>query len=571
MKDRVILDIGTTELNKVWDDHDWQLIQKRVKNLRRRIFRATREKKWNQVRSLMKLMLRSQSNLLLAIKRTTQENRGKRTPGIDGRKALTNRKREKLYQEIREHTPWKVKPTKRIYIPKSNGKTRPLGIPALRDRVMQAVVKNALEPSWEARFEAKSYGFRPGRCTHDAIAQSHARLNSSKLHKWVLEGDIKGAFDNISHKFILDTIGQIPGRELIKQWLKAGYVENNVYHLTSSGTPQGGIISPLLANIALDGMENLLSQFYKVREYHSSPKAKRQRVTKRKLPKYGFCRYADDFLITAETESDLKEILPVIRKWLKERGLELNEEKTKITPVNTGFNFLGFHIRQYRGKCITKPQKEKVLNFLQKIRDWLNSHKSVPALDVINHLNPVLRGWGNYYRHGASKRTFSYVDSEIYRAIWKWACRRHPNKSKKWIVRKYFQTSSEGWKLKYTTLNRRGDSQPITLCKVYSIKIDRYIQVKGRNSPDDPDLNEYWENRKTSFGKKLLAKGSRLHQVANNQNWKCTECKEHLFNGEKLQQHHKIHMKDGGLETVENLELIHQSCHMNKHSREKRA
>lgn len=190
---------------------------------------------------------------------------------------------------------------------------------------------------------------------------------------------------------------------------------------------------------------------------------------------------------------------------------------------------------------------------------------------MINHLNPVFRGWGNYYRHGASKRTFSYVDSEIYRAIWKWACRRHPNKSKKWIVGKYFQISSEGWKLKYTTLNRRGDAQPITLCKIYSTKIDRYIQVKGCNSPDDPNLIEYWENRKTSFGKKLLAKGSRLHQIANNQNWKCTECKDHLFNGEELQQHHKIHVKDGGLETVENLELIHQSCHMNKHSREKRA
>lgn len=571
MKDRVITDIGTTELNTEWASYDWKLIQKRVKNLRQRIFRATREEDWNRVRSLMKLMLSSQSNLLSAIKRTTQENRGKRTPGIDGRKALTNKEREKLYQEIKEHTPWKVKPTKRVYIPKSNGKKRPLGIPALRDRVMQAVVKNALEPSWEAKFEAKSYGFRPGRSPQDAIAQCHSRLNSAGLDKWVLEGDIKGAFDNISHQFILNAIGLCPGRELIKQWLKAGYVDKKALHDTKSGTPQGGIISPLLANIALDGMENLLSQFYKVKEYHSSPKAKRQRITKSKLPKYGFCRYADDFLVTAETKEDLIEILPTIREWLSLRGLQLNEEKTQITPVNKGFNFLGFHIRQFKGKCITMPQKDKVLNFVQRIREWLKNHKSIPASNAIKYLNPVLKGWGNYYKHGASKRTFSYADTQIFRAIWKWACRRHPNKSKKWIARKYFQFSTEGWKLKATIQNRRGEKQTITLSKIYQIKIDRHIQVKGCNSPDNPELNKYWEQRKTKFGKKLLAEGSRLHQVAKNQKWKCPECREHLFNGEELQQHHKIPIRDGGLETTNNLELIHQSCHMNKHSRDKRA
>ncbi len=269
MKDRVVTDIGTTELETGWATRNWKLIQKRVRNLRRRIFRATQEKKWNRVRSLMKLMLRSQANLLLAIKRVTQINQGRKTPGIDGRIALTNEEREKLYLQVRNNTPWKVKPAKRIYIPKSNGKLRPLGIPAIRDRAMQAVVKNALEPSWEALFEARSYGFRPGRNTHDAISHSHARLNKGGCDLWVLEADIKGAFDNISHEFILTTMGLVPGRELIKQWLKAGYMEAEIFHETESGTPQGGIVSPLLANIALDGLDELLSQFIKLKEYQS--------------------------------------------------------------------------------------------------------------------------------------------------------------------------------------------------------------------------------------------------------------------------------------------------------------
>ena len=571
MKDRVVTDIGTTELETGWATRNWKLIQKRVRNLRRRIFRATQEKKWNRVRSLMKLMLRSQANLLLAIKRVTQINQGRKTPGIDGRIALTNEEREKLYLQVRNNTPWKVKPAKRIYIPKSNGKLRPLGIPAIRDRAMQAVVKNALEPSWEALFEARSYGFRPGRNTHDAISHSHARLNKGGCDLWVLEADIKGAFDNISHEFILTTMGLVPGRELIKQWLKAGYMEAEIFHETESGTPQGGIVSPLLANIALDGLDELLSQFIKLKEYQSSPKAKRQRVTKQQLPNYGFCRYADDFIVTAETKEDIETILPIIREWLKMRGLQLNEEKTKITRVSDGFNFLGFHIRQFKGSCITKPQKEKVLRFLLRIRDWLKDHKDIPQGEVINHLNPILKGWGNYYRHGASKETFSYVDSQIWKMLWIWACRRHPNKGKRWIANKYFQISQEGWKLKATTTNRRGERQTITLSKVYQIPIVRHIQVKGTNSPDNADLTSYWEQRRTQHGKILLAEGSRLHKIAKNQKWRCPESGDHLYNGEEIQQHHIKHVCDGGLDYEDNLELIHQSCHMNRHAKRGRA
>lgn len=566
MKDRFQTEIGTQEQLQEWADINWKLTKKRVRNLRQRIFRATQMRKWNRVRSLMKLMLRSQSNLLLSIKRITQINQGKRTAGVDGQKVLTNPERFKLYLEMAEITPWKAKPAKRMYIPKSNGKRRPLGIPVIKDRVLQTVVKNALEPSWEARFEASSFGFRPGRSTHDAIQRCYSRLRKGH-DQWVLDADIQGAFDNISHNHVLNTIGQIPGRELIKQWLKAGYMENEIFHATESGTPQGGSISPLLANIALDGLEQLISSHVKVRTYQFTPKAKRQRVIKQKLAKYGYSRYADDFVVTAETQEDLLAILPEIQEWLKERGLQLNEEKTQIVNMNDGFNFLGFRIRHFRGRCFTMPQKEKVLAFVQRIRDWLKAHKNTPANEVICYLNPVLKGWGNYYRHGVSKDVYSYVDDQIWKAVWKWACRRHPNKGKRWVASKYFDFSRGGWRLKANHRNRRGEEQTITLCRLYDIPITRHVQVKRTNSPDDPNLTKYWEQRRTQFGKVLLAKGSRLYKIAQNQRWKCLKCGEHLFNGEELNQHHLKHVKDGGMEYEDNLELIHKSCHSDMHTK----
>lgn len=566
MKDRGQMVIGAKEPLQDWNNIDWKTVKKRVKNLRQRIYRATQNGQWNKVRSLKKLMLRSYSNLLLSMRRVTQENRGKRTAGIDGQRALTPKERVELVNEMQTYTLWQAKPTKRIYIPKANStKPRPLGIPRIKDRVAQAIVKNALEPSWEARFEANSYGFRPGRSCQDAIQQCYNRLKKG-VDVWILNADIRGAFDNISHEFILQTLSKTPGRELIKQWLKAGYVEAEVFHETNSGTPQGGIISPLLANIALDGLDDLLATYEKEKTYIYPQPNGYQKVNRKRLKQYGFIRYADDIRVTAETKEDIEAIVPTIEAWLKQRGLELNEEKTKITHLKDGVDFLGFHIRQFKGRCFTLPQKEKVHTFLTGIRTWLKANASAKPEAVIHTLNPLLRGWGSYYKHGVSKQTFNYVDHHIWQALWRWACRRHPNKGKRWIANKYFMPPKGArWTFYTTVKTRRGDNKIITLFKLMSIPIERHIKVKGTASPDDPQLQAYWANRQTRYGKTYWVQSSKLRYIAHNQQWRCPVCGEHLFNGEQLNTHHKVPIEDGGSDKMENLIHLHQVCHQHLH------
>ena len=562
MKDRVSNDIGVTEQFHSWDSINWKAVKKTVKNLRRRIYRATQDGQFNKVRSLMKLMLRSFSNLLLAVRRVTLENQGKKTAGVDGHKALTPEDRMDLVIDMLEYDLWKVKPTKRVYIPKANGKRRPLGIPTIRDRVAQAIVKNALEPSWEARFEANSYGFRLGRSTQDAIEQIWIRFAKGN-DEWILDADIKGAFDNISHEYLLKTIGEVPGREMIKQWLKAGYVEMGQFHHTPSGTPQGGIISPLLANIALHGLGEFLTQFIVKRRYQS---ASGNGYTDTR-DKYGFIRYADDFVVTARDKKDIDVILPYIQGWLKNRGLELNQEKTQIVHISDGFNFLGYNIRQYKGKTLTKPQKEKVISLLREIRGWVKAHPHATPEIIINHLNPIIRGWGNYYKTGVSKEVFEYADSKIWEILYKWALKKHLKRRKKWVARKYFQLKSKsGWKFQAKIEDRRGNPKTIQIVKLSEIPITRHIKVKGLASPDDPALTEYWKHRQTQHGKQRFAKDSKYYFVAERQGWKCPVCGEHLFNGEEIHTHHRVRVKDGGTDSIENLVHLHKTCHIAVHS-----
>jgi RNA-directed DNA polymerase len=437
--------------------------------------------------------------------------------------------------------------------------------PTIADRVAQAAVKNALEPSWEARFEANSYGFRPGRSCHDALAQCHQRLQKGR-DEWILTADIRGAFDHVSHEVILDALGNTPGRALIKQWLKAGYVEAEMFYNTPSGTPQGGIVSPLLLNIALTGLEDVLTTQRKVKAYVSTRPQGRHAISRKASPRYGYIRYADDMLVTASSKEDIDVIVPTIEQWLAERGLGLKKEKTTITHVKEGVNFLGFHIRQFQGSCYILPQKEKVHAFLADMRTWLQAHEGATPETVIRTLNPLLRGWGNYYKHSASKQTFKYIDHGVWQMLWRWARKRHPKKSKTWIAQKYFMPPHAArWTIHALVETRQGGKKPLTIVQLADIPIERHIKVAGTASPDDPTMSAYWTRRHTRYGKTYWGKGSKLRAIAEKQRWQCPICGEHLLNGEKLHTHHKIPVQQGGTDRTENLVHLHEACHQHLH------
>ena len=332
--------------------------------------------------------------------------------------------RQKLVEELSQHQPWKAKPARRVYIPKANGK-RKLGIPVIADRCLQTMVVQALEPEWEAKFEASSYGFRPGRSCHDAIERIFRYARPDSRRKWVVDADIKGAFDHIDHSFLLQRTGRFPAKSLLEQWLKAGYLEANVFYPTDSGTPQGGSCSPLLANIALHGLEQAIGMDYQ----HGGGRV--QTCGPRRV-----VRYADDFLVFCSTQEDAQQAVLLLKDWLKERGLALSEEKTRIVHLTDGVDFLGFHVRQYPSrntatgwKTLTKPSKASV----QKIRDRLRAEwlglKTQRVEVIVKRLNPIIRGWSNYFRIGVAYETFTKLDRWMFDRQVRYVRRMHPRKN----------------------------------------------------------------------------------------------------------------------------------------------
>jgi len=421
-------------LYTTWADINWHAVEENVRRLQERIYRATTHHAWRTVKNLQKLLVRATSNQLLAIRRTMQENQGKHTAGVDGMVYDTPEARWKLFQEGLSLKGYQPKPVRRVYIPKDNGKQRPLGIPTGRDRVMQAIVKAALEPEWEARFEANSYGFRPGRCTMDAIAAIHTTMSRKDSSPWVLDADISGCFDNLDHSPLLAKLPVFTAT--LHRWLKAGVVELGSLMPTDTGTPQGGVGRSLLL-VALDGMERLFDAEYA----DGRPKAPAFRRGHNKG--IAVIRYADDVVITAPTREVLETYArPRLEKFLQERGLALSEAKTRIVHITEGFNFLGFHIRKFgkRGTLLAVPQKAKVLKHVRAIRAYLDAHKQTPAVTVIRALNPVIRGWANYYRYCAAKHVFQKVRHAQWHMLWVWAKRRHPKKGRRGVKARYFRS-----------------------------------------------------------------------------------------------------------------------------------
>jgi RNA-directed DNA polymerase len=537
-----------------WDSVDWRRAHRIVRNLRQRIFRAARAGDIKKVRSLQKLLLRCYSNILLSVRRVTQTNAGRNTPGVDKIVVKTPRARGELVDFLATCQPWRARPVRRVYIPKSNGKQRPLGIPVIRDRCLQAMVKNALEPEWEARFEGSSYGFRPGRGCHDAMARIYLLSGPHRLKKWIVDADITGAFDNINQDFLLRSIGQAPGRELLRQWLKAGVLENGVYQETPLGTPQGGVISPLLLNIALHGMEAALKVKYNRR---GQIKGKRAVV-----------RYADDFVVFCESQEDAlrvrDEVLPL---WLAERGLTLSEEKTRIVHLTEGFDFLGFNTKHYPRrttrtgyKLLIRPSKKSVNAVREKLREaWLGL-KGHKIAAVLYKLNPIIRGWANYFRTGVASRTFGKLDQWMYLRARRYAKHTHPNKSKEWRKKRYWgklnPDREDHWVFGNVRPNKDGKHH--YLLKFSWFKIERHVPVKGTASPDDASLREYWWKRRKVNIRHLTASEV---DMANDQDWICPICGQELINGEPLERHHLDARSEGGLDIRVNRVLVHLYCH----------
>jgi RNA-directed DNA polymerase len=533
-----------------WHAIDWQTVNQNVRRLQARIVKATKEGRWGKVKALQRLLTHSFSGKALAVRRVT-ENQGKRTAGVDHERWETPEKKATAIRTLRRRG-YHPRPLRRVYIPKSNGKKRPLGIPTMRDRAMQALYLLALEPIAETTGDPNSYGFRPARSTADAIAQCFTTLGKTYSPEWVLEGDIRSCFDRINHDWLLAHV--LMDKAILKAWLKAGFMENHILYPTEAGTPQGGIISPVLANLALDGLERVLTGHFP--QPHRGPR-----------PKVHLVRYADDFIVTAHSKEMLEqEVRPLIKAFMRERGLELSKEKTSITHIEDGFDFLGQNVRKYRnGKrrvLLIKPSSKSINALLEKVRGIVKANRQTPAGKLVLVLNPIIKGWALYHRHVVSKQAFKDVDDAIFDLLWRWARRRHRNKSAGWVKRKYFRTvRGRSWMFHGDAL---GENQVLT--KATRVAIERHVKVKGEANPYDPAWEIYFEKR---LGVKMVGtlKGRRqLIHLWKEQGGMCPVCNQKITELTGWHNHHITWRSLGGTDTAENRVLLHPTCHSKVHS-----
>lgn len=507
-----------------WSVIDWDAAEDNVRRLRQRIFTASQEGNLAKVRNLQKLMLRSRSNTLVSVRRVAQLNAGRKTAGIDGKTALLPGQKAELVDWVQQRSStWTAKAVKRVFIPKANGKQRPLGIPVLADRALQARVVNALEPEWEARFESRSYGFRPGRGCHDAIEAIFAVTKGKRAKRaWVLDADLAAAFDHINHDHLLGRLGTFPAAGMIAGWLTAGVMDRGRFAPTEQGAPQGGVISPLLLNIALHGMEEAAGVRYLTGTHigHTAPGSP------------VVVRYADDLIALCHTRDEAELVKQRLAEWLTPKGLTFNEDKTRIVRLTEGVDFLGFGIRRYpNGKLIIKPSKAAVQRIRKRLHTEVRALRGANAAAVLQRLTPIIRGWAAYYRTVVAKHVFTTLDAYVWWLLFKWAVRTHRNKPKHWVKARYFGAFNKARRDHWVFGDRHTGAY---LPKFAWTKIVRHQMVDGYASPDDPKLADYWATRRRRSTPPLNRDGQRL--IAR-QRGRCPLCGNLLLHAQAEPQH----------------------------------
>lgn len=536
-----------------WHSIDWKKVMLFVGKMQTRIALAETERDFRRVARLRRSLIRSWQARALAVRRVT-ENQGKRTSGVD--RELWDEPHKKLAAVSRlNQRDYKARPLRRVYIPKPNGKERPLGIPTMLDRAMQALHLLALEPTVECASDPNSYGFRKGRSTHDARAQLFVSLSQQASARWVLDADIEGFFDHINHDWLVANVHM--HKRTLRTWLKSGVVDAGQLRATAEGTPQGGVISPVLANVCLNGLETGLKAYLK--ETLGTVKTKEAKVH--------LVRYADDFVITGESRDLLETIVrPWVEAFLRERGLRLSEAKTRVVHIDDGFDFLGWNFRKYSGKMLIKPSRKNVKTFYDKVKGIITTSLHMPESVLITRLNPVLTGWARYHEGVVAKTTYSKLDHLIWWKLMRWGKRRHPRKTGKWVVDRYWNTSGSRWEFEGHDTDRNGNPIQLRLYRLADTKIVRWVKVKGDYNPFHPDWEYYGEKLRQQRMRNAIWGYQRL-KLWFSQGGECALCEQPLDDAEESwDDHHIIYRQHGGSDALSNRVLLHPICHRRVHA-----
>ncbi|HCE7101334.1 group II intron reverse transcriptase/maturase [Pseudomonas aeruginosa] len=548
---------------KNWHDLDWARIQQTVWKTQLKIAQATREGDWRRVKRLQRLLTHSFYGRCLAVRRVT-ENRGRKTSGVDGETWGTPQAKLQAVGRLSKKRGYRPKPLRRVWIPKpGKPEKRPLGIPTMLDRAMQALYLQALEPVIESTSDPKSYGFRPDRSTADAMVELFHLLSPQTAPVWILEGDIKGFFDNINHEWLCRNVPM--DRTVLRKWLKAGVIDRRQLMATEAGTPQGGIISPCLANATLNGLEAQL----KCHLVQQMGKTKAQQA------KVYVVRYADDFVVTAASKELLEdEVKPWVEQFLSVRGVALSREKTQTVHIHQGFDFLGWNFRKYvpkspyrKAKLLIKPSKKNVTAFYRKVGEIIKNSGALTQDALIGQLNPVLKGWAQYHSPVVAKQTFSKLDSLIFWRLWRWAKRRHSKKSADWIRKKYFRSiGGQNWVFAYPYKNGKEEKQYRRLYKLAETAIVRHKRLPGEYQPYDAAHELKWEALRVQRMQHKLRYRGQILSIFRRQKGLCALCGHAISKETGWHDHHVIRRVDGGPDTLSNRVLLHPNCHALVHS-----